>query len=413
VKNILAETAFDGSNYTARNGAPFAVLDAIHDSFQTVLTGDASIDFVPLDTHWSINNLTVFGDETIGEIGTSFYRGGNPIDGIYILGAEDDDTEEYDQHVITHEWGHYFEDAIARSDSIGGPHGSGDRLDLRVAFGEGWGNAWSGMATGDTTYLDSFGMNQGVSGGFDTEDGTLLNGANVAPGWYSERSIQEVLYDLFDSSSDGMDTLSLGFGPIYDVFTGQQSTTTAFTSIFSFIDALKADRPGDVAAIDALLADVSIDSVADEFGTGETNGAGSADTLPVYKSVTVNGAAVNVCSNSEFGGGNKLNTIQLVRLTITTAGMHTFTATATDIPTGETTDPDMWLRDPPLSGIFEVFESTDADSETGVSQNFLITGDYIIEVFDFNNRGSSKLLSPTLGGPSIGRACFDVTVTRP
>ena len=138
-------------------------------------------------------------------------------------------------------------------------------------------------------------------------------------------------------------------------------------------------------------------------------------TLPVYKTVTVNGGAVNVCSNDSFGGGNKLNTIQFVRLTITTAGMHTFTATATVIPAGETTDPDMWLRRPPSSGIFEVFESQTADSESGVSVNFLPADDYILEVFDFNNRSSVKLTAnpPIFGGPPIGRACFDVTVTRP
>ena len=414
VVNILAETAFDGTDYTVRNGAPFAILDAIYDSFQTVLVADPSVDFVPLNTHWSINNVAVGGDISIGEIGTSFYRGGNPIDGIYLLGSEDNDTEEYDQHVIVHEWGHYFEDTIARSDSIGGSHAGGDILDIRVAFGEGWGNAWSGIATGDTTYLDSFGTNQGVSGGFDVEDGTILNGVNPAPGWYSERSVQEILYDFVDSNSDGADTTSFGFGPLYDVFIDQQSTTTAFTSIFSFVDALKSDRPADAAAIDALLLSQSIDTVTDAFGDGQsTNDAGSADTFPIYATATVNGGAVNVCSEDQFGGRNKLNTIRFIRLNIPVAGTHTFTATATVIPVGETTDPDMWLRQPPSNSIFEVFESVTADSESGVSQNFLSTGDYIIEVFDFNNRASSKLLSPVFGGPTIGRACFDVTVTRP
>ena len=154
--------------------------------------------------------------------------------------------------------------------------------------------------------------------------------------------------------------------------------------------------------------------MTDDFGDGQsTNDAGSTDSFPIYATATVNGGAVNVCSEDQFGGMNKLNTIRFVRLNIPIAGTHTFTATATDIPTGETTDPDMWLRQPPSSAIFEVFESTDADSESGVSQNFLQPGDYIIEVFDFNNRASSKLLSPTVGGPSIGRACFDVSVTRP
>ena len=82
----------------------------------------------------------------------------NP-DGIYILGdftALGGDTDEFDQSVIAHEFGHYVEDRFGRSDSIGGDHGgSATLLDLRVAFGEGWGNAFSGMVLGDPIYRDS------------------------------------------------------------------------------------------------------------------------------------------------------------------------------------------------------------------------------------------------------------------
>ncbi len=420
--NINAATVFDGNDYTTRNGGIFAILDTTYDAFQTILATDPTLDFVPLKLHWSINNTNVSGDISIGEIGTSFYRGGNPIDGLYLLGDEDVDTEEYDKHVIAHEFGHYVEDTIARSDSIGGAHTLSDRLDKRVAFGEGFANAWSAIATGDTEYIDTLSTNQAFAGGFDVEVGRAFGfGPNLNAGWYNERSVQEIFYDLYDSTNEGTptnDTLSLGFGPLYDVFTDQQVNTTAFTSIFSFIDALKDDRPGDAAAIDAMMgvSDIAVDPVADEFGAGETNDAGVADSLPVYKTLTVNGGAVNVCSNDSFdptGAGNKLNIIQFVRLNIGVAGMHTFTATATVIPAGETTDPDMWLRRPPSSGIFEVFESQTANSESGVSVNFLPVGDYILEVFDFNNRGSRKLLSSVFGGPSIGRACFDVTVTRP
>ena len=414
--DVNAATTFDGNDYTERNGAVFAILDTTHDAFQTILATDPTVDFVPLKLHWSINNTTVSGDIAAGEIGTSFYRGGDPIDGLYLLGDEDVDTEEYDRHVIAHELGHYVEDTLARSDSIGGAHTLNDRLDLRVAFGEGFANAWASIVTGDTVYIDTLSTNQAFAGGFDVEDGTIYNGANSAPGWYNERSVQEILYDLYDSTNEGAptDSLSLGFGPIYSVLTNQQVSTQAFTSIFSFIDALKDDRPGDAAAIDAMtgVAAIDIGPVTDEFGTGETNDAGVADSLPVYKTLTVNGPAVNVCSNSSFGGVNKLNTIQLIRFTVTVAGPHTFTATATEVPTGETSDPDMWIRRPPQPFIYGAFESETADSESG-SAPFLPMSDHILEVFDFNNRSSGKLTSAAVGGPPIGRACFDVTITSP
>ena len=56
--------------------------------------------------------------------------------GICLVGAADQDTDEYDRHVIAHESGHYLEYYFSRSDSIGGPHALPDQLDLRVAFGE-------------------------------------------------------------------------------------------------------------------------------------------------------------------------------------------------------------------------------------------------------------------------------------
>ena len=36
----------------------------------------------------------------------------------------------------------------------------GERLDMRVAFSEGWGNAWSGMALATQFYTDSAGTGQ-------------------------------------------------------------------------------------------------------------------------------------------------------------------------------------------------------------------------------------------------------------
>src|SRR5690606_4113615 len=125
--------------------------------------------FTPLDFYWSSANrsgtVDQQGDAVLcideGDIQTSFYTsggapgetddcGGSIPAGIYVLGSMQiasggavGDTDEFDQHVIAHEFGHYVEDWFARSDSIGGSHGYPDKLDLRVSFGEGWGNAFA------------------------------------------------------------------------------------------------------------------------------------------------------------------------------------------------------------------------------------------------------------------------------
>src|SRR5690606_27529101 len=110
----------------------------------------------PLELRWSPKNKTAYGDASLGEIGTTYYGG----DAIYILGDENNDTDEYDRHVILHEWGHYVEMAFSRSDSIGGDHGYSDKLDMRVALSEGFANAFSAMMLDDPSYRDTSGAQQ-------------------------------------------------------------------------------------------------------------------------------------------------------------------------------------------------------------------------------------------------------------
>ena len=74
-----------------------------------------------------------------------------------------EDTDEFDQHVIAHEFGHYIENSFSRADNIGGAHGRGDKLDIRVAFGEGFGYAFSAIVLGDPVARDSF-VNGGRAG---------------------------------------------------------------------------------------------------------------------------------------------------------------------------------------------------------------------------------------------------------
>jgi len=220
------------------------------------------------------NTTSPFGDLNNGAIESSFFDG----EEIYLLGAEDNDTDEYDEHVIIHEWGHYFEENFSRSDSIGGAHTSGDILDIRVIFGESFGNALSAMVTDDPLYVDTNGRQQSRGFIINMENNNCLNA-----GWYSECSIQSILYDIYDSVDDGADVMSMGFLPIYNVLNGPQKNTPALTSVFSFINALKAQNPSAANAIDALTSAQSIDPILDIYGSAQfSNNPGATDQLPIY-----------------------------------------------------------------------------------------------------------------------------------
>ncbi len=270
-------SAVNSAYSSTRVAAPFAILDSVYLSMKAIVDIDSTISFPALRINWSVNNTTSSGSNAAGQIGTSHYNG---VD-IYILGAENNDTDEFDDHVIIHEWGHYFEDKFSRSDSIGGPHSTGDIIDIRLAFGEGFGNAYSAIASGNPIYRDSLGLQQASGFGIDIDNNNCLNA-----GWYSECSVQSIIYDIFDSSDDGSDSLSLGLLPIYNILTGNHKNTESLTSIFSFIKYLKDAESANSSVIDALISAQNIDVITDIYGDSElTNNPGTLDQLPIFTSM--------------------------------------------------------------------------------------------------------------------------------
>jgi hypothetical protein len=428
-RNLHAASGWGGSSYNAtRSAAPFAILDVVYDAVQLVLTAAPSTNFPALRLHWSPQNVPVAGTNP-GEIGSSRYRSN---DGIYLLGAANQDTDEYDRHVIAHEWGHYLEDRFARSDSIGGPHTLTDHLDMRLAFGEAFGNAFAAMVTGKNVYVDTHSTAQARGFSFDLEQTPAR--VNPNPGWFNEESLQSLLYDLFDGGRDlppggttTLDDLELGFGPIYNVLTGPQRTTRALTSVFSFVHSLKTARPADQPLIDSLTNSQRIATVVDEYGTGETNiGVPTkrteqqvrADFNSVYSTVTVGGPAVNVCSLDDYtssltGAENKLASRRFVRFDVQSAGVHTMTARAV-APLNAPADPDLRLH----SGGQVVASEGEPDPiactvnlPQGCVETFtrqLSLGPHVLEVYEWTNTNEAD--DPE--HPPIGRTCFNVTVTR-
>ncbi len=423
--DLTAETGWGGSGFTGnRVAAPFSVLDAIYSAMQLIAAQDPTASFDALDAFWSPDNVSSRGSGTIdediasGEIGTSFYS----ADRLFLLGRDGDDIEEFDDHVIVHEWGHYFEDNFSRSDSIGGAHGIGDRLDMRVAFGEGWATALSGIALDNPTYCDTFWSGNTLRGfRIDIESGNT-----GTEGWFNELSIVKLIYDLWDTDNDGADNASIGFGPIYDVMTGPQTATAAFTSIFTFATELKLIS-GQDAFIDALLAEHDIVSGGiDIYGSTETNdGPGTTeDVLPVYTTVIPDGSTINICSNSQFDDvrdGNKLSEHRFLRMNISVSRRYRFeimTTTAMpnpDDPADERdqSDPDILiyldgqLQNRVVGGVNQGL-SGEANQEIFTTPNNLAIGDYVLDFNEFRFEDEETTEVPN---PFPERVCFDVTVT--
>lgn len=390
-RDLHAQSGWGGADYEqARSAAPFAILDSIYDAVMKIVSADASVFLPELDIYWSTRNISSRGSFSEGDIGTSFYTSVGPS--IYLLGAKDNDTDEYDRAVVQHEFGHYVEHQLSRSESIGGSHSQTSALDMRVAFGEAWGNAFAAMVSDDPLYRDSLGERQ--SFGFTVDVEAKSSGGNQ--GWFSEASLQTILYDLYDTIDDGNDRISLGYKAIHDVLIDQDYLGfDGFASIYSFIHRLK-DRNSNLASeISELVESHEIYGVG-LWGMGETNNAGSNIVLPIYSALSPNGS-VQVCSDNTNQEYNGVENRRFIMVTIPEANTYTFTASRSggNIPT---TNPDLRLFD---KGRLR-FSGRSRTQNTETFTILLAAGVYTLEIFEQANVDNFD--------SSGGLACFEVTI---
>ncbi|RME93890.1 MAG: hypothetical protein D6767_00065 [Candidatus Hydrogenedentota bacterium] len=291
--NYYAPVTYSGG-YTKRSGAPFAILDNMLNGLELICSVNPSQYFPALNVYWS----DTYSSSTIPG-GTSNYNPNNTA--IYILGKENVDTDEFDVSVVAHEFSHYLEDKLFRSDSIGGTHyPEDDFLDIRVAFGEGFGDAMGGIIPNVSTYYDSNGSGQ--SSIAVTMD--LTTPSNNRNGIYVEKDIAYFLYTLYKNRGS--------FDRIYNTLSNCQKNTDFVTSILTFAVCYR-DAYGYVDGVDTMwqsdLLNPALNTVNDQEDstnaigndydntTGSnprTYGSGASDAVfwDVYKAFT-SGTAIS------------------------------------------------------------------------------------------------------------------------
>ena len=245
------------------------------------------------------------------------------------------------------------------------------------------------------------------------------------------RNLAELMSMIFedDGHVETADNGSIGFGPIFDVTTGPQVFTEAFTSVFSFATELK-QVSGEDAFIDALLTHYGINSNVDIWGSNETNDSDSGnlidDVFPLYKELNV-GVTERVCVNSQFDtgrDGNKLTEHRYLRFALASESPVTVTVTTVSAdgtapsspadPTFDCTtldpndplahtysDPDFYLWN--RGDLYWIGGSCEPNAEVGTT-GLLNPGTYVIDLNEFRHE------DPVTVEPYPGRVCFDVTV---
>lgn len=412
--DLHAASGWDGSSYSeVRSAAPFAILDSVGEIHRRMLDSGVELNLGSLDMFWSTANQN-----------GSFYR--TDSKSIEIAGRENRDTDEFDEHVIIHEWWHYFEHQISRGDVIGGSHSLTVPLELRTAFSEGFGNAWASIILEDPLYRDANGAQQSNGFTLDVEDGVLSD-----PGWHNEGSVHQVIYDLMDSANEAGDFLALDLGELLSLLMSPDyRQQPGLTGIHSFGTVLANQLPDAENSFSLLLDAMEIQGRG-YFASAETGQPDNLNyALPIYREMRPDDPPLEFCVHNQTGEYNRVQNRQLVRLVVDLDGQFFIRLVYADVLTrsegglsltqslerGTEADPQFrfYLQGEQLAGTGLVGSNLDQESvEDFGSYNAsreergrinLTAGQYVVEIYDQSN--------VDLNLDSGGLGCFTFSVIR-
>ena len=388
-----------------RPSSPFAILDTIYTSMRSLLRADKTLHFPPLKVFWGPRNSSANGDVDLGEIGGSYYQNSE----IFLAGLERDDDDSFDSLVVAHEWMHYAMDTLGRSDNIGGGHGPNDLLDMRVAYGEGAATALASIALNEAQYCDTFWFGGRVRGGGSNAE---HENSGPNPGWFNETSVIKLIYDLWDTTSDGVDNQSIGLLPLYNVIFNQMPDATPLASLLTFASLLKQQPGVDATFINSLFSqeDVHVAGI-NQWGDGIANPVlGSLDIVPLYTRID-RGETRKMCSNRQFdhsfADGNKLSEFRFLRFELSSPATVEIVATVNgDAPAGGA-DPDLTLYS--KGAIVAVGYSGQSNKET-LTSGLLPAGIYVVDLTDDHYYNAAAYSVPGIADSFPDRICFDISL---
>jgi len=364
---------------TSRISGAFNILEVIQRGNDLMKLADPNLLPPPVSIFWSTRNWKGDGIINIGQgmIGTTYFNVTSST--AYVVGDRNDhgtesDSDEFDDSVIAHEYAHLLAARFSRDDSPGGKHVMGDMLDPRVAWSEGWANFFAAAVRNDAIWRDSRGANGNSILRFDREEN--IPGAN--PGYWSEASVDSILWDLFDDHADAADDVQYSFAQIWAAFTDLRNDR--FVYLPYFLERFLNRNPGAADIVRNIVQSRSIEfqpnvrpSVAYPFPMPMNVGttvAGSVDSLTTKRN--------NLVTSSHFYSFTTTGGAASIRLDITGLGPG-------DSPNAN--DLDIFLMD--VNG--RVIDRSDSGLN-GQSERIalrLTAGTYVVEIRSFYTRAET------------------------
>ena len=236
---------------TSRVSGAFNILEMVQRANETLRMANQAIEPPPVTIFWSTRNTRRSGNVALGLIGTSFFNVANNT--AYILGDRDVDSDEFDDSVIVHEYGHMLAAKFSRDDSPGGATHVGDILDPRVAWSEGWANFFSSAVRNDPVWRDESGPHGSTVYRFDLRDKIP---AGDSPGYWSEASVGTLLWELYEGS-DMTGNVQYPFPVIWAAFTDLRNDR--FVYLPYFLEHFVLRNPSATGAVQGVAQLRSID----------------------------------------------------------------------------------------------------------------------------------------------------------
>ena len=203
-----------------------------------------------------------------------------------------------------------------------------------------------------------------------------------------------MLYNFYISNNG---KIARDFTDIFKVINSVgYAANAAMISIYVFAEELRNVIPGQATNFNDLLFWQNIE-ITNALGEGESNSGEVIGNLPIYKVLSLNNDAINVCSTNQVGTYNKLGVAQFLVLEVTSSGMYQFNVQEVGDDSGNS-DPDIYLYR--NGNLIDYAEGTTVDQEN--LSRTLSVGTYVLELVDDRIKNIEGIDEIT--------ACFDVRV---
>jgi hypothetical protein len=357
---------------SSRTSGAFNILEVLQEAQDTLRYADRYLVPPDVTVLWSpLNSSPEGGKEIIG--GTYFDSRTNTIS---LLGDRSVDSDEFDDSVILHEYGHLVAAAFSHDSSPGGIHILGDILDPRVAWSEGWANFFSCAVRNVPFYRDSYGPNGARVLRYDLRENVPQGDM---PGYWSEFSVHSILWDLVGSKSDDSDSIEQPFQVLWPAFTDLKQDQ--FVYLPYFLEHLIARNPQIAADVAAIVRSRLID-----FRVEQRPSVPNPFPLPIDLNKTVTGTVDSLSTqrkdllkSADFFTFRTSGGQVSIRMDVTGVG-----------PGGNANANDLDLFLYALDGGLIGFSDKGLNGQSELIPAILGEGAYVVEVRSYYDRGETN-----------------------